>query len=279
MAGFSAAGLIATATLCAAQAPRPPPGTGWQSQGVRSGVTTHSKPSPSGHLIFHGSMFARGVHISELLDAVLDDEHATEWVDKLLEIRSGKWLGRATQVPWGTRACEDISFQVFDGPWPVSDREMLMHRTVLLTPSNRTARVVFEPAGEVAGFPVGKDRVRAEATSEFEFVASDRELGTRIALVGLVNPKGSLPTALINLLNRDWAANTISGMLKHVRRAAARRRAGAGPGPVPRGACKGIDLSVWGSREEPGAGGAPRPSWSEWLGAFFWSAAPLRAEL
>ena len=229
------------------QTPARPHGQGWQSHGVRAGVVTHSKPSASGHLIFHGSAYARGVHVAELLAATLDDAHAAEWVDKLLEIRSARWPGRATSAPWGTRVCEDLSLQVFDAPWPVSDREMLMRRRVLVTAANRTVRIAFEPAvgAEALGFPVGKGRVRADAFSEFEFVASATELGTRVALVGLVNPKGSLPTALINVLNRDWAANTISGLLRHARRATRL------PGPVAQGACKGVDVSTWGGRAAP----------------------------
>jgi hypothetical protein len=236
----------------------PPPGSGWQYQGVRSGVTTHSKPSPSGHLIFHGSTYAKGVHISELIFEALDDRHAGEWVDKLLEIRSAKWSGRSTSAPWGTRVCEDVCFQVFDGPWPVSDREMLMHRVVSLTAGNRTARIMFDPAGEMREFPVGNGRVRAEASSTFQFVANDRELGTQISLMGYVNPKGSLPTSLINLLNRDWAANTISGLLRQARRQNHRR----GPaGRITEGACKGVDLSGWGSKDD----GYQDETWGDWL--------------
>lgn len=246
--------------------PRPPPGAGWQAQGVRAGVATHSRPSASGHLVFHGSTYAAGVHVSELLRAAADDVRATEWVDKLREARSARWPGAPARAPWGTRACDDLSFQVFGAPWPVSDREMLMRRTLFLTPANRTARIVFEPAaGEAAAaFSVGKGRVRADAHSEFEFVASERELGTRISLVGLVDPKGSLPAALVNVLNRDWAANTISGLLAHTRRGA-----GAGGGPLARGACAGVDVGAWGSREPRGAGAVGGgQSWAEWLGSY-----------
>jgi hypothetical protein len=200
------------------------------------------------------------VHISELLHEVLDDEHAPEWVDKLIEIKSGKWTGPATRAPSGTRVYEDVSFQVFQAPWPVSNREMLMHRKTWITPSNRTARITFEPiAGGLADFPEGRGHVRGEASSTFEFVASDRELGTRIVLVGVVDPKGSLPTVLINLLNKDWAANTISGLLRQSRRKSKLRTAVLGA--VTRGACKGVDVTGWGSM----VGEHAEPTWSDWL--------------
>ncbi|KAJ1635264.1 hypothetical protein T492DRAFT_967001 [Pavlovales sp. CCMP2436] len=258
-------------------APRPPPGANWQFQGVsRGGVTTFAKPSPSGHLFFHGSLYAPGVHISELLAETLDDRHATEWVDKLLEIRSATWSGRRSQAPWGSHVCEDVSFQVFDGPWPVSDREALMHRTLWTTRANKTARLSFEPIEELRSFPVGRNRVRADVSSEFEFVAHGQELGTRISLMGYVDPKGILPVALINLLNKDWAANTIAGLLRKVRRDEVRRLVLRSP--LARGACRGVDLSQWGSQVAALASGQSS-SWAEWLGfGSFWSA-PASVEL
>jgi hypothetical protein len=156
--------MAAALLCCAALAQNAPQGPRWRYEGVRSGVTTYSKPSPSGHLIFHGAVYAKGVHISELLGECLDDSRATEWVDKLSEIKSAKWKGHAARAPWGSRVYEDVSFQVFEAPWPVSDREMLMHRQTWLTPANRTARITFEPiVGGLPEFPEGRGRVRGSA--------------------------------------------------------------------------------------------------------------------
>jgi len=125
--------------------------------------------------------------IERVLSVVLDDDRMGEWVPRVTESRRLRWIDEP---------CEFLQLARFDAPWPVSDRVFLSR--IVLSVNARTRRTelryfdvdkAVSTGTAIQGFAGGSYYI-------FEPLIGGRQ--TRLTAVAVVDPRGFIPSWLIN---------------------------------------------------------------------------------
>ena len=164
--------------------------TGWKKISSKDGIkvyTKSTKDSPIQYLRAKGIVSASVTNITAILRNV---EHSKEWVPNLVE-RS--YVQNISDT-------EAILYDVTDMPWPVSNREMILHHTLTVSEDKKWLMLNFKSVDH----PNAKhndDFVRAKV--EFGLIKfrpiEDGER-TELEMIILVDPMGAIPTWVVNLM-------------------------------------------------------------------------------
>ncbi len=122
--------------------------------------------------------------IAHLANVMGDGERCSEW---RAMCKSSEVLGTATDT-------ERTIYMVLDLPWPVSDRDMVIHSTVDIDRVAKTVSVQLEPAS--SAYPE-QDYVRAITTGYYQIKALGEQLSELIYIMH-TDLGGDLSADLIN---------------------------------------------------------------------------------
>jgi hypothetical protein len=138
--------------------------------------------------------------IAKVAGAVLDEKRATEWVDKLKEVRVIKHPNPHEWVAYSA---------VSSGYWLIKDRDFVYRMKLDISPESKTVTLKYEPAAGESVPPV-RNYVRGEIiNSTFTFTPIEDGAGTMVTAEILVDPKGAIPKWIVNLAQKSWPINTI----------------------------------------------------------------------
>lgn len=187
---------------------------GWEYVGTDDGVVVYRKPvDGSDTVAFRGVTYA-SLPIGKLVAIYSDPAEREHWVDRYVE-----------HVTFEKTVDAETYWIHFGLPWPVSDRDYVLHSEATRDRASRTYTVQIK---SVTHPKKAEDDccIRAIAyRTFFEFTAIPGEERTKIAVEVHTDPKGSLPSWLVNLIQKSWPAETLNGLIRHV--AASPRRADA----------------------------------------------------
>ena len=113
-----------------------------------------------------------------------DGEGCSEW---RAMCKSSEVLGTATDT-------ERTIYMVLDMPWPVSDRDMVIHSVIDIDRANKTVSVQLEPAS--SEYPE-KDYVRATTAGQYQIKALGEEL-SELTYIMHADLGGNLSADIIN---------------------------------------------------------------------------------
>lgn len=182
-----------------------------ESDGI---ITSRKEVSGSSMLAFRGESDT-DVHISRLLAVLLDANKGPEWVDL-------QTVSREVERISGE---ETVLYQVYDLSWPISDRDYLLRRITHFDAASKVATVTYNSV-ERADTPPDDCCVRAQALRTYWRLTAKPDGGTHVEVEVLTDPKGMLPAWVVNLVQRGWPRNSITGLTG---RAAEADIQGAGP--------------------------------------------------
>ena len=136
---------------------------------------------------------------SEVLSLMIDHTRRHLWVDRLdsierIKIYDGK--------------LDAVSYYKVDLPWPVSDRDFVVRTRIWYEP--KTDAIMSETRSVEGIKPEQRSYVRAfshQSTVSLK-KASDNE--THIEVIASIDPRGNLPTWLVNYLQTKWAHVTLT---------------------------------------------------------------------
>lgn len=178
--------------------------SGWKVVGVTDGVEVAQRSSEGSDLLSFRGEKITNVHISKLAGLLQDDPKATEWVD-LMSVSDG--LDRIDERT-------KYLYQVYDLPWPVQDRDYLLKRTVNIDESNKVFTVTIVSVVNGQQKPEQDCCIRADITKTLWHLQSLGNGTTKVVVEVTTDPKGSLPTWVVNMLQQDWPHKTVNGLLK-----------------------------------------------------------------
>jgi hypothetical protein len=138
--------------------------------------------------------------IDKLLWVLFDNEHRTEWVDRLVE---SKILTRKNSH-------EYIVYQRFHLSSLMSDRDYVYHGRAHQLSTDGAVRlsiqsVTHPQAPETVG-------IRAELIHTHYTLTPLGDGRTRVEVEVLTDPKGWLPAWLVNLIQQNWPVKTLDGL-------------------------------------------------------------------
>ncbi len=179
----------------------------WTPLDNEDGIATFRKEAVGGVYPLKG-ITTFDIPIERILSVVLDTKNATDWVDLLESERVVRTYPRQSAV----------YLDHFRSPVPlISDREFL-YQTKLIIDRKNHALVYRMWSINDPSVPQHPDRVRAwmyPSTWRFIPLQGGR---TRIVVENSIDPKGSLPTWLVNLTQKTWPQETLIALRKQAQK-------------------------------------------------------------
>jgi hypothetical protein len=142
-----------------------------------------------------------------VVSVVLDAERAGEWIS---------YLSESVVLRWIEEPVEYVQFTRFDAPWPVKDRTFISRVVLEVEPESYAASLTYHSSelrvdsknailGSVAG-------------SHYLLRPIDGGARTHFTGIGVADPRGSLPTWLVNWVGGSWPHETIEALRRQVRK-------------------------------------------------------------
>ncbi|MAZ49548.1 MAG: hypothetical protein CME65_13390 [Halobacteriovoraceae bacterium] len=164
--------------------------SGWKKISEKDGIkvyTKSTKDSPIQYLRAKGVISAKVENICAILRSV---ETAVDWTPNLIERSYVKNISDT----------EAILYDVSNMPWPVTDREMVLHHKLSVT-EDRDALVLDFKSVDNPKAKRDKDYVRAKIEfGQLRFKPVENGKKTEMEMIVLVDPMGSIPVWIVNLL-------------------------------------------------------------------------------
>jgi hypothetical protein len=193
-------GLISFAALDA----RADAGGGWEYVTTDNGVVVYRKTVEGSDVVaFKGITYAN-LPIGKILAVFSDPSQRKFWVDRYEEHKTFE-SGKFSETYW-------IHFGL---PWPVSDRDYVLRAEGKANEEKRTFTVNIKSVTHKAK---GEDDCCVRAVvhgTYYEFTALPGENKTKILVEVHTDPKGSLPSWLVNMIQKSWPAKTLNGLINH----------------------------------------------------------------
>eukprot|EP00600_Ochromonadales_sp_CCMP1393_P016090 CAMPEP_0175025060 /NCGR_PEP_ID=MMETSP0005-20121125/16866_1 /TAXON_ID=420556 /ORGANISM="Ochromonas sp., Strain CCMP1393" /LENGTH=295 /DNA_ID=CAMNT_0016283789 /DNA_START=191 /DNA_END=1078 /DNA_ORIENTATION=+ len=137
----------------------------WQYIGTHRGVETYIKKVKGSKLLAFRGVILLDMHISQAMGPYINLTLALDWVSMLKYIKRYPLKDTDTSQRislFGDEDSEDLVHQKFELPWPVSPREILLHRKFTFSTENRSVAVNYHSV-EDRRIPPTPGIIRAES--------------------------------------------------------------------------------------------------------------------
>jgi hypothetical protein len=200
--------VIASSTPLVARADTPKSDGAWQFVKQSDGIVVERRVVAGSNLKeFRGSAVVQAP-VAAILAVFSDVPRATEWMDSCN----------------GSRTVDDVSdrekvvYNRTHAPWPVSDRDAVLHNIVHFDEAERRVELQFWSVESDKAPPV-KGVVRMPfLRGHWKLWPSADGQSTRVEYQVHANPGGALPEWLVNYVSRDLPFKTIEGLRAQTRR-------------------------------------------------------------
>lgn len=188
---FAAATLLAVVSLRAAGA------NDWRLTTSEHGVDVYRRTVAGSDVVAFKGVGTIDAPVWKVAAILLDTRRAPEWADSLKESRVVRHVGPNAYVEYNRLGM----------PLIVHDREFVSDVRIEIDAVARTFALVYRPATETV--PRSPRLVRGEILAgRFEAVAIEPGHRTRLTAELQADPKGLLPTWLVNMFQRSWPVTT-----------------------------------------------------------------------
>ncbi len=176
-------------------------GQDWKPVYEKDGIAVAKKVLPESSLMPFRGEGVVDIHISKLVGVIKTAGLGPDWVD--LQVES-KELHRDSDEA-------AIIYNKYDLSWPVSDRDYLMQQRTTYDADKKVVTVTYESI-EDDRWPPDDCCVRAVAVRTFWKFIYVGPTETKIEVEVYTDPKGALPAWLVNMIQRGWPYNSITGI-------------------------------------------------------------------
>ena len=138
---------------------------------------------------------------AEKVFAMIEDVHNTGWWDKNLNQIKVLHYEKYKMAQY---------YLVYNLPWPVVDRDLCVNVTVTYNPVTGIGRITAQPLP--GGIPERKDMVRIREYRQTWTVSPAGKSMAHVVLEGYLDPAGSIPDWVTNMLINSSPIKVISGI-------------------------------------------------------------------
>jgi hypothetical protein len=205
--------LTALALTTAAHADPPKDAAQWEQFDEEDGIRMYRRDVPGTSVVgLRGEGFV-AAPIVRVASVLADRKRATEWIDRLVK----------TKVIREINESESINWNHIKTPSPLKDRDFVF-RTLITTDAAKK-KVVFSYYSVTDPLaPEYDDYVRGSFKSgKFELTMAERTnkdgsktKGTIVVAEVVVDPKGAVPTFIVNMVQKSWPHKTLTALRKQV---------------------------------------------------------------
>ncbi|MBN1612424.1 MAG: hypothetical protein JW940_37685 [Polyangiaceae bacterium] len=182
---------------------RPASAGGWEKIDEDDGIRVFRKEVPGSPLVaFRGEGMVHSP-IEKILWVIADDVHRAEWTDRLEKSRV---LEQRSQS-------ESVIYQHYSMPFPVSDRDYVYYGRAT---RNRAGGVTIDLRSVTHPKAPPTVGVRAKLMFGRYVLLPKGPSATYVVVEMHTDPMGSIPSWLVNLVQKSWPMNTIQGLRSQV---------------------------------------------------------------
>jgi hypothetical protein len=179
----------------------------WVLRRDEEGIRSYEKKQEGTPLLSFKAEGEIDAPIDLVLSILLDAERADEWISHLSE---------SVLVRWIEAPREFVQLSRFDIPWPVKDRVFVSRIALEVDPETFEAVIVYLPADDLVE---PRDAILGSATgSRFVLRPIDGGRRTDFVGIGVADPKGAIPSWIVNWAGGSWPHQTIEALRKQVRK-------------------------------------------------------------
>ena len=172
----------------------------WKQIDETEGIKVYSKNVEGSDLVAFMGKGVIDAPLEKVLWVLTDHEHFKEWTDLL-------YISRRLEK---ISSREYVMYQAYDLPLFISNRDYVYHATAELVPD--TGGVILHMAS--VDHPEAPDTVgvRADLIGSAYTLEPIDENHSHLTVAIHTDPKGLIPTWLVNLIQRSWPAQTLLGV-------------------------------------------------------------------
>lgn len=184
-------------------------GNDWELVSDRDGITSYRKSFPDSQVTGVGGATMVNASPAKVIWVLMDHDHKDQWVDKF-------YSARTLENP---SLLSSIQYASFRMPPLIDDRDFV-YRYDFRYDHSIDAIVVDVKSVEHNAAPVSQSvGVRGEILmGVYRLYSRDNGRQTFVEVEYLADPKGLLPTWLVNVVQRTWPHKTLDGLRKQVRK-------------------------------------------------------------
>ena len=169
---------------------------------------TESMDKPGEIRMFRGTTtLAYG--IDEIANAVCDPETRIKWVERMSEDfliegnpDEGKWL----------------SYEAYDLVWPISNRDYVFQQTLEKSLNQKKNRTTVKVSSiDHPNYPEKSNRVRGVLSTCVFTLDEVSEKETHLEVMVQVDPGGSIPGFIKNMIQKGWSLKTMRALNKYMK--------------------------------------------------------------
>jgi len=176
----------------------------WKKIDDEDGIAVFKQSVPgSGLHAFRGTAMVNAP-MAKLMWVLADNKHRTDWVDRL---KKSVVLEKKSDYDF-------IVYQHFGSPAIVSDRDFVYRARAHLRKDGSTVLNIVSVKHPKAPKTVG---VRGELKHS-SYVLTPKGNKTHVEVTVHLDPKGSLPSWIVNLVQKSWPRKTLLGLRKQVKK-------------------------------------------------------------
>lgn len=196
--------VVAPTLLGAFSAFAAPPG--WELVATDGDVKVFNRDVTDSSLLAFRGEGSVEASIGRVMNVVMTPERFPEWTDLLIDVAPILVDPPHRIMVW----------EHYANTWPVSDRDFVYDGRATLHPETRTVTIHYKSV-ERADVPTQDCCVRGEIVDALFHFTARPDGSTFIECEALIDPKGWLPAFLVNMVQEDWAINTINGLRRQVK--------------------------------------------------------------
>ena len=181
--------------------------TGWNLVSNIEGIESARKSVPNSPLFAFRGETITDVPLAKLASLILDDPKGVDWVELM---NLSVMLERESPNI-------KVIHQGYDLPWPIQDRDYVMKQSAQFDEQTKTCTILFESVVHPK-MPKQNCCIRAQTYRTYWKLSVQPNGKTKAEVEVYTDPKGSLPSWLINWIQEDWPYNTLTGLLLRVKK-------------------------------------------------------------
>jgi START domain len=182
--------------------------TQWKKVSERGGITTYKELSPKGDImgIRGTAMYSHSLPL--LLSVMVDPDFSNrkKWIKNIGELYP---ISNFSPISW-------ILYLKVDMPKPISDRDFVYDAIGEVIMSNRSVVIRYKSIGTL--YPKKPDVIRGSFDGVFIVQESPDGRSCSVDIRVLADPKGDLPAWIVNLVQKGYAYDLLSGLKKELER-------------------------------------------------------------
>jgi hypothetical protein len=202
---------LSVAGLASADTPAPAPK--WELFDEEDGVRCYRRDVAGTDVVaLRGEGFVPAP-ITRVASVLVNRSRAHEWIDRLARTKMLRQISETESINWNH----------IKTPSPLQDRDFVFKAVLSTDPAKKKFMVTYFSVTDPLA-PATDDYVRGHFKSgKFELTMVERTnkdgtktKGTHVVAEVIVDPRGSVPKFLVNMVQKDWPHQTITALRRQV---------------------------------------------------------------